>query len=120
MLLFALAALFVGTRNLSREAFLAGASHVGYELVTTTNSERVTAIEPALKSSLTAFLASPAKVQSVRRETTGGDNPKGPRATVRLVNEAGEMFDITLCRQLDGKFVPVEFRYPPPPAAPPR
>jgi len=83
MAIVAIVGLFIFTRNQSRGFLLAGASTVGSELISTTNSPHLRLIAPELHGRLVDLLGSPTTVASV----VLGDEPSpigDGRASVRL------------------------------------
>ena len=95
MLLFVLALDFLFHRNIERVSYLIEASFVGRDLITTTNSDRITSTPPEFKRALAAFLASPAKSAGIRRHSAEAGHPETPIATVILAKKR-ERLAITL------------------------
>jgi hypothetical protein len=113
MFLAVLAVGIIWEHNHDKEAYFAGAFQVARDLVTTTNSDRVTTIPPALKTALVSFLGSPATVGSVEYQTTDAAEPGFPRATVTCLNDAGEKLRVTLHWEAKlKKYTLVSFAYP--------
>ncbi len=110
MLLFALSLGFIAMRSNSNEVYLAMASHVAVELVGTTNFDLISPMPPDLKSNLASFLASPARLASLRRDVTDPTHP-----VICLRNDAGHMMEITLAWQTKTKkFSAIAYTNPPP------
>jgi Flp pilus assembly protein CpaB len=87
---------------------------IGRELIATTNSSRLTSIQPGVRKRLGEFLAWPARVEAVRL----GDEPKpadNPIATSRvyLLNQRNERLALRLQQEPDpGKYRVLGFWIP--------
>ncbi len=98
-------------RRNSIDSLLVSASLVGDDLIRKTNSDRLISMGPAFTGTLKDFLASHARIESVRQETS--PDKRQVLASVWLINEEDKRLNVQLrWERLPAKFTLVGYAYP--------